>query len=128
MFQDIITNFWYWQILGVQYFKKKEIYNSRAILNIHASALIKLFELLNNPEILLLETNKRIEKFLTKKQLRLIQKITTGYNPKEIKQALERVMTIFPGVVEEIKEKYNYPYYEKLEKKLKPRLLALLKE
>lgn len=68
-FKDKITNFWFWQILAVQYFKKGELYNTRAVMGIHTSALIWVFELLNDPTILLLETNKRIEQFLTPEQL-----------------------------------------------------------
>jgi len=59
-FKDKVINFWHWQIIAVQYFKKGETYNTRAVLNIHTSALIKLFELLNDPLVLLLENNKRI--------------------------------------------------------------------
>lgn len=126
LFKEKVVNFWYWQIIGAQYFKKGEIYNSRAILNIHASALIKLFELLNNPEILSLEANKRVEEFLTKEQLSKLQDITPGYNKYEIKKALVTVMNIFPIVFEQIKNKYGYKYDENIEKKLKPKILKLL--
>lgn len=127
-FADKITNFWYWQILGVQYFKKGEIYNTRAILNIHASALIKLLELLNDPVTLLLETNKRIEQFLTKEQLKLLQEITPAYDSEQIKKSLEKVTDIFSETAKAIKEKYNYSYDEELEDLVKPKLLDLLNE
>lgn len=126
IFQDKVINFWYWQILGVQYFKKGEIYNTRAILNIHASALIKLFELLNEPQIVLLETNKRVEQFLTEEQLNLLKEITVDYDLNEIKRALIKVMEIFSGLAKQIKNKYGYSYDESIEKKTKPRLLKLL--
>ncbi|MDD5147337.1 MAG: aminoglycoside 6-adenylyltransferase [Candidatus Daviesbacteria bacterium] len=125
-FADKITNFWYWQILGVQYFKKGEIYNTRGILNIHASALIKLFELLNNPLILLLETNKRIEQSLTKEQLKLLKEVTPAYNSGQIKKSLEKVMDIFSETAKAIKEKYGYSYDENLESTVRPKLLDLL--
>lgn len=128
LFEDKVTNFWNWQIIGAQYFKKGEIYNARAILNIHASALIKLYELLNDPEILLLETNKRIEEFLTKDQLNTLVEITPAYNKSEIEKSLWKVMDILPNVFKEIKEKYKYSYDETLGEKVKPRVVKLLKE
>lgn len=127
-FEDKMTNFWYWQILAVQYFVKGEIYNTRAVLNIHASNLIKLLELLNDPNILLLETNKRIEQFLTEEQLVILQEIAPAYDKKQIERALQRVMTIFPGVAKQIKDKYSYSYDKTLEEKVKPKLLELLKQ
>ncbi len=126
LFKEKMVNFWYWQIIGVQYFKKGEIYNSRAILNIHASALIKLFELLNNPEILLFEANKRVEEFLTKNQLKQLKDITPGYHKNKIKKALERTMIIFPQLFDQIKNKYGYSFDKSLEKKLKTKILKLL--
>lgn len=125
-FEDKITNFWYWQTIGVQYFKKGEIYNTRAILNIHASALIKLFELLNDPSILLLETNKRIEQFLTQDQLDLLSDIAVNYNSEEIEKALRTVMNIFSETAKAIKEKHGYKYNVSIEEKVKPKLLELL--
>ena len=121
-FKDTIVNFWYWQICGVQYFKKGEFYNARVVLNIHASALIKLYELLNNPEVLLLETNKRVERFLTEEQLNQLKSVTLGYHKYEIKKALDIVMVIFPQVFNQIKNKYGYEYDESIEEKVKPKL------
>lgn len=126
LFKEKVVNFWYWQIIGAQYLKKGEVYNSRAILNIHASCLIKLFELLNDPDIVLLETNKRVEKFLTKEQLGLLKKITVSYDLAEIKKALMEVMDIFSNLTKQIKNKYGYKYNENIEKELKPKILTLL--
>lgn len=128
LFADKIVNFWYWQIVAVQYFIKGEIYNTRAVLNIHASALIKLFELLNNPGILLLETNKRIEKFLSEDRLRLLREISPAYDSLKIKQALIKVMDVFPQVAEMVKTKYGYSYDESIEEKVKPLLLKFLRQ
>lgn len=126
LFQNIVINFWYWQIIGVEYFKKGEIYNARAILNIHSSALIKLFELLNNPAVLLLETNKRVEQFLTQDQLKLLKQITVKYDLVEIKQALLKVMDIFADTVMQIKNKYGWIFDGYIEEKIKPKILGLL--
>ncbi|GEM_PF-2298755 len=125
LFKEKVVNFWYWQIIGVQYFKKGEIYNTRAILNIHASSLIKLFELLNDPKLLLLETNKRVEEFLTNDQLKKLKDITPGYHKYEIKKALNIAMNIFPTVFDQVKNKYGYSYDENIEKKVKSRILEL---
>ncbi len=128
LFKDKAINFWYWQIIAVQYFKKGELYNSRVVLNIHTSALIKLLELLNEPTVLDLETNKRIEQFLSKEQLDLLRKTSPSYNPDQIKQSLFDVMEIFPKIFLEVKSKYGYEFDETLEEKLKPKLLEFLKD
>lgn len=125
LFKSIVENFWYWQIIGVQYFKKVELYNARAILNIHAAALIRLFELLNDPNLLLLETNKRVEEFLTSDQLNQLRNITPGYNKYEIKKALEIAMIIFPKVFNQINHKYGYRYDKSIEEKIKPRIIDI---
>src|SRR5258708_1023331 len=125
-FQDKVVNFWYWQILGVQYFLKGEIYNAKAVLGINSSIIIKLFEFLNDPEILLLETNKRIEKFLTNEQLEILEQTSPSYKDEDIKESLIRIMNIFPNILKEIKTKYKYTYDESLEGKIKPRLLEIL--
>lgn len=126
-FKDKVVNFWYWQIIGVQYFKKGELYNTRSIMNIHASALIKLLELYNDPKILLLEINKRVEQFLNRDQLEKIKEITPAYNKTEIKKALERVMEIFPEIFLKISEKYKFEYDETYEEKIKPKLIKMLR-
>lgn len=127
-FNNKITNFWFWQILAVQYFKKGEFYNTRAVMDIHASVLIWMFELLNDPKILLLETNKRIEQFLTTEQLTAIKKITPDYEADAIHNSLMQVVGIFLNIASEIKRKYGYEFDESLELKVKPKLLELLKQ
>jgi predicted nucleotidyltransferase len=122
LFTQGVTNFWYWQILAVQYFNKGEFYNARKVLSIHESALIKLFELLNDPTILLLETNKRIEEFLIEEQQDQLKLISPSYNPAQIKAALRIVVDIIPKVAKEVSAKYNYAYDQALEDNLKPRL------
>ena len=126
-FASWITNFWYWQIIGVQYYKKGELYNTRAILHIHSSTLIKLFELYNDPDILLLESNKRVEQFLTKEQLEKISLVTPAYNEKQIEDSLREVMVIYSEIARSIKGKYGYSYNEKIEQDVKPRILDILK-
>lgn len=126
LFEDKTINFWYWQMLAVQYFKKGEFYNTRAVLGINSSALIKLFELLNDPNTLDLETNKRIEQFLTEEQQSILRQTSPAYDPEQIKQALYDIMDIFSNAVKAIKDKYNYSYDESLEGKIKPKLLVLL--
>ena len=125
-FKDKIVNFWHWQILGSLYFKKGEIYNTRAVMGIHASVLIWMFELINDPEILLLETNKRIEKFLTVEQLGVLKELTPKYTKEEVGHALRKSMEIFPTIFKQITEKYGYEYDENLELKVKPKVLELL--
>lgn len=125
-FSNKITNFWFWQIIAVQYFKKGEFYNTSAVMGIHASVLIWMYELLNDPKILLLETNKRIEQFLTSQQLLDIKKITPFYNSKNIQTSLTLVVDLFIDATNAIKNKYGYSFDETLEAKVKPRLQTLL--
>ncbi len=126
LFEDNVINFWYWQILAIQYFKKGEFYNTRTVLGINSSALIKLFELLNDPTILDLETNKRIEQFLTEDQLALLKQTSPAYNIEQIKEALSRIMDIFPNTIRAVKDKYGYRYDESIEEQVKPKLVELL--
>ena len=125
-FKNWVVNFWHWQIIGVQYFKKGELYNARSILNTHASVLIKLFELYNDPGILLLESRKRVEQFLTLEQLEKLKTVTPSYDRTSIKRALIRVMEIMPIVFSEISEKYKYEYDNSLGKRVKVKLSELL--
>lgn len=123
---DLVNNFWYWQVLGVQYFKKGEVYNTRVVLAINSSALIKLFELLNDPSILLLETNKRIEQFLTKEQLALLKETSPAYDMDQIRVSLNKIIDIFSQTARTVKEKYGYDYDESIEEKVRPKLVKLL--
>lgn len=126
VFRDIADSFWYWQITGVQYFKKGEYYNARSILGIHASSFIKLCELLNDPEILLLESNKRIEQFLTTEQQNSLIQITPAYGKEEIALALQNAMEIIPPLIKKVKEKYGYEYDERNDDEVKTRVITLL--
>jgi len=127
-FKDKVTNFWFWQILAVQYFKKGEIYNTRVVMGIHTSALIWMFELINDPKILLLETNKRIEQFLSPKQLSNIKEITPAYNKDAVYKSLTEVTKIFTKAVVEVQKKYGYKFDRSLEQKVRPKLQDLLQQ
>lgn len=127
-FENKVKNFWFWQILAVQYFKKGEIYNARAVMNIHASALIWMFELINDPKILLLETNKRIEQFLTPKQLACINDITPANNSNAVYSSITKVTKIFLDAAVEVKNKYGYEFDKSLEQKLQPKIQALFQQ
>jgi hypothetical protein len=125
-FSNKVTNFWFWQILAVQYFLKGEMYNTQGVLRIQSSSLVWFYELLNDPQILLLETNKRVEKFLTRDQLKNIQAISPPYDRVSIAVSLSKVIDIFPGVFSQITNKYGYEFDTSLEPKIKPKLLKLL--
>ena len=128
IFQDIVEDFWYMTIVCVQYYKKGEIWNARHALEvISIPSLIKLFELLEDPNILLLESNKRIEQFLTEEQLDLLREISAGYNSRGINRALIKVIELFSETAKAVKEKYSYHYDESIVKNIKPKLLEFLK-
>lgn len=127
-FSDKVTNFWFWHIIAVQYFKKGEYYNTRAVMGIHTSALIWMFGLINDPKILLLETNKRIEQFLTDEQLVSIKQISPSYEKGEVHKSLMKAAEIFTSAILEVQEKYGYDFDKSLEQKVNPKLQELLKQ
>lgn len=126
LFQSKVIDFWYMAIITVQYYKKKEIWNTRSALQVLQSSLIKFLELFQDPQILLLETNKNVEQFLSDEQIGLLKQISPSYNKAEIKQSLIKVIEIFPEVFEKVSKKYHYQYDRKLEKQIKPKLIAFL--
>lgn len=127
LFINRTTDFWYMATLAVQYYKKGEFYNSRSALQFLQSALIKLFELLKDPKILLLESNKRIEQFLSSEQIELLREVSPSYNNEQIKQALQKIIDIFPQTAKQVAEKYHYDYNPEIEENIKPKLKELLK-
>lgn len=127
LYQEKVSDFWYMLVVAAQYYKKGEYYNTRSVLNILQSTLIKLFELLNDPKILLLESNKRIEEFLSKDQLKLLQHVSPSYEREQIYQGLLNIIDIVPVLFREVAEKYNYSL-DTLESEIKPKVLKLLKD
>jgi len=127
-FQEKVIDFWYMVILTVQYYKKGEIWNCRSAFQMLQSTLIKMFELLENQKVLLLESNKRIEQFLSTEQIKLLKSVSPAYNKDEIQRSLELILDIFSGVVKQIACKYHYKYNQEIENYVKPRLKALLKQ
>lgn len=128
LFQDKITDFWYMIIVTVQYYKKGEIWNSRSCLQILLSTLIKLMELTEDPKILLLETNKRIEEFLSDEQIDLLKIVSPAYDRDQISQSFKKILEVFPEICQKTADKYNYQYRKDIEDKIKPKLLKLLKK
>lgn len=128
LFSDTIIDFWYMAIVAVQYYKKDEFWNARhAQQVVLLPLLIKLLELLENPDTLLLETNKYIERFLSKEKLKLLREVSAFYDKKEIKQSLKRIMEIFSNTARKVAKKYQYKYPTEVEKKIRPKLEQLLK-
>jgi hypothetical protein len=127
IFQYQVTDFWYMAIVGVQYYKTGELWHSRSALQILQSSLIKLFELYNDPNILLLETNKRIEEFLTHEQINMLKEVSPAYDNNEIVHAFEKIIDTFPRISRQVKGKYGYYYDEKIEKQISAQLVNLLK-
>lgn len=125
-FQDLVKDFWYMAIVGVQYYKKGEIWNSRSVLQILQSSLIKLFELYNDPNILLLETNKRIEQFLTKEQIAMLKEVSPGYEEQQVVLALKRIIDLYPQISQQTKDKYKYSYDQQIEEEISRKLWQLL--
>lgn len=127
LFQERILDFWYMAVVAVQYFKKSEIWNSRSALQVLLSSLIKLMELLQDQNILLLETNKRIEQFLPGKQINLLKKVAPAYNKRQIKYSLKEIIEIFSDVSKRVAGKYQFHYRKDIEDEIKQKLKDLLK-
>lgn len=128
VFQETFLDFWYMAVLAVQYLKKGEYWNTRHAQEVVlVPSLIKLFELLDNKDLLLLESNKRIEAFLDGKKLEILKNVSTLYEANDIRGALKMCIKEFAGVCEQIKEKYGYKYQEEVVGKIKPQLENLLK-
>ncbi|OGK12870.1 hypothetical protein A2861_02615 [Candidatus Roizmanbacteria bacterium RIFCSPHIGHO2_01_FULL_38_15] len=125
LFQEITKDFWYMMILGVQYYKKGEIWNARSVLQTLQTSLIKLFEILNDFEALLLETNKRVEQFLKEDQITLLKQVSPSYDEKAIKKSLKRMIEIFSETSEKIKKKYGFEYAKGIEQDVRMRLMKL---
>lgn len=126
LFQENYLDFWYMTVVGIQYLKNGELFNSRKVLLILLTSLIKNFELLQDRKILLLEERKRVEKFLNAEQLNLIKVINLAYNPDEVKKSYIKTMDYFSSSSKQVFQKYNYNYNSEIEDKIKQKLLHLL--
>lgn len=127
-FQEVVLDFWYMAVVAVQYFKKGEIWNSRSGLQVLLSSLIKLMELLQDKDILLLETNKRVEQFLSDEQINLLKRIAPSYGKKQIEDSLREIIEIFSDISKKVALKYHYSYREDIENGIKQKLEDLLKK
>lgn len=115
--QDKIPDFWYMAIVGVQYYKKGELWNAMAVLRMLQSGVIRFWEFKNDPKILLLEANKRIEKFLTSNQLEKLKAISPDYDSEAVRNAFVKALEIFSEISSD----------HEIENKVKPKLLEILK-
>ena len=126
IFQKEVDDFWYMSVVASQYYKRGELYNTTSALHITVSSIIKLFEMLQDPKILLLESNKRIETFLSDQQLALLRELTPSYDRRTIEDALRRSFDIFLATAREASKKYDYDYDVEQGEEIKEKLLALL--
>lgn len=128
LFSETVTDFWYMVTVAVQYYKKEEFWHARHTLQVVlVPLLIKFLELLEKPNILLLESNKYIEQFLPEEKLRLLREISPSYDKQEIRQSLKRIIEIFSDIARKIVKKYQYKYPADIEKKIRPKLEHLLR-
>lgn len=127
VFAETVENFWYMTIVAVQYYKKGEYWNARHAQEvIMIPSLIKFMALTENPDILLLEANKRIEEFLPKKYLKTLKDICPPYHVNQIERSLKRNIEEFSKIAKKVAEKYNWEYPVALENKIRPKLENLL--
>lgn len=122
LFNERVLDFWYMAVVTVQYYKKGEFWNARSGLQVLLSSLIKLMELLQDRDILLLETNKRVEQFLSGEQINLLRKVAPAYDKKQIGNSLRKIVEIFSDISKKVARKYEYTYNEDVEKEIKQRL------
>jgi len=128
VFLDTVTDFWYMAIVAIQYYKKGEYWNARHAQEVSMiPSLIKFIELLENSNLLLLESNKRIEQLVSKKSVEMLKEICSHYEKDKIKKSLEKNIKEFSSLSVKIAEKFNYKYPTDIEKAVKPQLENLLK-
>jgi len=127
-FEYQVLDAWYMLVAAVQYYKKGEIWSSRSVLQIVMSSIIKLMELLQDPDLLLLENNKRVELFLSKLQINLLKKASPPYDKEQVYNALNHIIEIFSEISKKVAKKYNYEYKIEIENEIKPKLQKLLKK
>lgn len=128
LFGDQITDFWYMAITCVQYFKKGEHWNARHLQQVILAPKVVLFLQFNeNPKILLLERNKRVEEFLPEEKLKILENISCRYSgEEEIKRALLETMEVFDEYSDKITQKHGYQKPEFV-KEVRGKLEQLLK-
>lgn len=127
VFTETAVDFWYMTVLAVQYYKKGEHWNARHAQEvIMIPSLIKLMALMENPDILLLEANKRVEQFLPKEYLKILKELCPPYVDNQIGQSLKRNVEEFSKIAKKVAEKYGYEYPIDIENKIKPKLVNLL--
>lgn len=127
LFQETFLDFWYMGVLAVQYLKKGEYWNAKHALEVVlVPSLIKLFELLDNKDSLLLETNKRIEQFLGEERLEILREISSYYDSDKIRSTIKLCLQEFLNACEEVEKKYGYKYQRGIVDKIKPKLEGLL--
>lgn len=127
VFSETVEDFWYMTIVAVQYYKKSENWHARHAQEvIMIPSFIKLMMLMENPDILLLEANKKIEEFLPKKYVKTLKDICPPYDVNQIRQSLERNIEEFSKIAKNVAKKYNWEYPVALENKIRPKLENLL--
>ena len=127
LFQDVVLDFWYMAIVSAQYFKKGEYWNARHVIDVVlAPSLIKLFELLDNKDVLLLETNKRIEQFLSERRLNILSQVSSSYDADKIRETIKTCIHEFENACNEVEKQYGYKYQGEIIEKIKPQLDKLL--
>jgi len=125
IFEQTVKNFWYMAIVGAQYFKKGEFWNARHVMEVSLiPAIIKLIEIEKNPDVLSLESNKRIEEFIPE-NLQSIKKLSVKYDEEEIKKSLHESIYEFSDLTKELVVKNNYKPFDP-ENELKEKILKLL--
>lgn len=128
LFEERVLDFWYMAVVAVQYYKKGELWNARSGLQVLLSSLIKLMELLQDQDSLLLEINKRVEQFLSDEQISLLKKVAPAYDKKQIENSLGEIIEIFSDISKKVALKYHYSYRKDIENEIKQKLQGLLKK
>lgn len=114
-----VKDFWYMTLVGVQYFKKGEYWNAHHVIEVSLIPnIIKIIELNKNPNLLMLESNKRIEEFIPENS-ETLKKLSVGYEPEKIKAALLNCIEEFEKLINK-----QPGYAGKLKTKIKQLLLS----
>lgn len=127
VFINTTNDFWYMAVVAIQYYKKGEFWNARHAQEVSMiPSLIKFIEMLENPDLLLLESNKRIEQLISSKDITILKDVCPPYEKEKIKKCLQKNIEEFSKLSAIISKKFNYKYPVDMENKIASQLENLL--
>lgn len=118
---------WYMLVVACQYYAKGEYWNARhAMEAVLIPRLIRLMQTESHPEALNLEPHKRLEQYLTGKQLEILRTLSVGYDKAAIRRSLLEYLRLLPGISRKAAAATGSRYDGSLPRELSEKLRILL--